>query len=347
MAIAPVTAENTGAETRAKVNLAIAKANQVDSKAAQSVVDILSDDVQAKADYARVPSAHAGGGHSRPGESGNYFGKSVQGQPASIAIVTNKVNDAHGKMAVLDADNPVCARLQYYRIEPNRQYRARFVVKRATDTSDPLNDAVRLGLAWLTASYQLSKTKVLLDEPLVVADGRSEFTYDFPSVSIPRDANYVKPFVKAFGGDGVTYVELIDIVDMTDSVEWSPDVSALQAEMAALQAEFDALTSPETMVFYDDFTIDASMNGRPIVVDSATPVIATLDNAAPLGTYGSLTQWGDGPVTFVAEAGGSRHNVNGNWFSTTGKAAKAYYEVVENSGTAAAWVVAGEVGPTT
>lgn len=330
MAIGHISVGDAGAID--KINNAIDQANKVDDKA----------------DYARVASAAANGAHSRPGEPGDFFGISYLGTPGDITPISsgNKIAGGNSKVAQISAAG-VISRRQPWRIEPGgRQYRARVVMSRATDPSDPDGDAIRIGLAWLGSGYALVTTKTLQDvSSLEEADGRQTYTFDFPSVDIPRKADYARLFVKTFGSDGVTYVEIMEIVDMTDAVEFSPDVTALQADIAALQAELDALTTPPTIVVTDDFIVDASMNGHPIVCTSATDVTATLAADTPADVYCTVRQIGAGAITFVAEAGATVDNVD-DWFTTIGPGALTFLQVASNSdASSAAWYVDGATGP--
>jgi hypothetical protein len=193
--------------------------------------------------YTEIASANAGGNQCRPGEPGDYFGTSQYGTPDSITPIADddKILSSHSRVARI-AGAGVVARRLYYRMEPGRSYRLRVVVYRSEDTSDPANDAIRIGLVWMGSGYATIVTKTVADlVDVTVSDGRIERTYDFPTEDIPLGGDYARPFVRTFGGDGQTDIEVIDIVDMSNAVDWSPNVDALTAAVAAQQVEIDTL----------------------------------------------------------------------------------------------------------
>lgn len=186
----------------------------------------------------------------RPGEATRYFTSAEDGDPITLQPMSDSVASASpfGKVAALNGAGTI-APISAWRIEPGHVYRVRFVVQRSVDTDDPSNDAVRLGVRWLKADKTgVSTTELanLLD--LTVSDGRVEYIFtlattgasDIDAVS-PAGAVYFRPLVRTFGG-GVTHVEVIQVVDATDALVWSPNVEMLQRQIASLAAQIQTLS---------------------------------------------------------------------------------------------------------
>jgi hypothetical protein len=291
MAIAPITLGDTNA--RLKINAAIEKANLVDSKAdttdladaieeesntrAESIaalatsledeantrsasVAALSQSIQDESltrsgqDGLRVQYHQAGYICSRPGESGKFFTSDIDGAPSAVTAISDslKVLTADGMVARLPGESRL-APVAVFKVEPGHRYRARFVFRRSTDSEDPANDAVRLGLRWLTNAKAGLATEALVDLlDLRAADGRLEYSFVFSTVdgddaAAPAGAVYVRPFVRTFSL-GVTDVEIIEVTDLTLAADYSPDLSVYRNEIAGLQQQVaDALARIETL----------------------------------------------------------------------------------------------------
>lgn len=270
MAIAPITVGDVNSID--KINQAIEKANLVDGKAASGSLDAevfvrqqADENLQKKIDTETLALRQADTVRPqraetpmpiRPGDSIVYFTSQIDGEPSAVTPLGTGVvaSSQSGKVAALAGAGAV-APIGAWRIEPGHVYRVRYVVQRAVNTDDPSNDAVRLGVRWLKADKSgVSTTELanLLD--ITVSDGRLEYVFtlatadasDIDAVS-PTGAVYFRPFVRTFGS-GVTHVEVIEVVDATDAVIWSPDVELLQREIAGLNARLnDALDRIQTL----------------------------------------------------------------------------------------------------
>ncbi|MBD9372120.1 hypothetical protein IB238_05680 [Rhizobium sp. ARZ01] len=247
-----------------KINQAIDEANLVDGKAEKTALDAeilarqladgqLQGQIATKASRAALATVDAS---VRPGDAISFFSASIDGEPAVVPPLAESVAVASpsGKVAKIDGAGNV-APINVWRIEPGHVYRVRFVVQRAVDTEDPSNDAVRLGVRWLTADKTGAGTTELANLlDITVSDGRLEYMFtlatadasDIDAVS-PAGAVYFRPFVRTFGS-GVTHVEVIQVVDATDAMVWSPDVELLHREVAGLNARLnDALDRIQTL----------------------------------------------------------------------------------------------------
>lgn len=195
-------------------------------------------------------------------------------------------------------------------IEPGRIYQARFVVQRRANPSDPANDAVVLGLAWLDAGFNVvpASNDVTLIETmpsLVAGYGRQERVALFsrspsPDAAFlaPARARYARAFVQTYGADGVTDIEVAGIEDVSLATILAPAtadtiarVSALEsvhpgARLTALEA---AANTPNSMTF-------------PSKSDAASGTIpATVTTVALRGA----TQAGDGGDALYVRITGS------------------------------------------
>lgn len=209
-----------------------------------------ANDARDAADARRPLYGEAMPASSRPGEAPRFFTSDLLATPASAAPISDAwraVGSSGAVIAVPGAGK--VAPVAVSRIEPGHQYRVRTVFQRAVNTDDPANDAVRIGLQWLTRTKADGGMTVCADVlDLTVNKGRQEFSFnvarsDAENIDFvaPASAIYVRPFVQVFGA-GVTHVEVVEIIDLSIAADWSPDVSALQREIAGLRAHIETLT---------------------------------------------------------------------------------------------------------
>lgn len=275
MAIAPITVGDV--DSISKINQAIDKANLVDEKASQSDLDA-EVSVRAAADAEETSAREAADSNLqeqidsevdtraaddlkrplyaqaqppiRPGEAIRFFTGSLDGEPAVLQPLPDaaSVSSTYGRAAQIDGAG-IVAPMAAWRLEPGHLYRLRFVVRRVVDTEDPSNDAVRLGVRWLDAAKAGAGSTALANIlDLTVEAGRVEYVFTLAAAAAPdvdavppASGIYFRPFVQAFGS-GLTHVEVIQVVDATDAVVWSPDVEILRREIAALTAQIQTLS---------------------------------------------------------------------------------------------------------
>jgi hypothetical protein len=217
--------------------------------------DAIADEAEARvASDAERPTYARVAGATRPGEATSYFTEELDGEAETLEPLpaSDATASSSGKVAKLTGAGTI-APIAAWRIEPGHLYRVRFVIRRVIDTDDPANDAVRLGVRWLKSDKTGAATTELVNLlDLTVADGRAEYIFTLATVGAddvdavsPVDGIYFRPFVRTFGG-GETHVEVIQVVDATDAVVWSPDVELLMREIAALTAQVQSLTDRVT-----------------------------------------------------------------------------------------------------
>lgn len=208
-----------------------------EAQARSAAVAALDERIDGRASYTEVVAEH-----DRPGEPGRFATADLGGAPESVALLDGSkvVSPANGAVVALRAGYvaPVAVR----RIEPGRHYRLRFVLQRAEDTADPANDAVRLGIAWLKADKSKLAETVMADVlDVLVSSGRLEFSFtvsrvdgDTVDVVCPAGAVYARPFLRCYGA-GLTHVEVIEWSDLSNAVDWSPDVSGFLRQLAGME----------------------------------------------------------------------------------------------------------------
>ena len=325
MAIAPISVGDTNA--RAKMNQAIAKANEVDGKATASLLTAeaqaraqglaaeaqarqhgLAAEAQARQEglaardseiALRLSQAEHLAAAGRLGEAPRAATADLDGAPESTAPVTadRLIVSADGAvLSVVGAGSAAPRAVQ--RVEPGRRYRLRVVIRRVSDTSDPAGDTVRIGLRWLKADKSGLSTTVISDLVGVsVASGRLEYVYAVASIDddvdavAPSGAAYARPFVR-FYGDGIAQVEVIAWEDLSLAVEWSPDVSEFRRSLAGVDHRLgDAEQQIATLA--EQFAIEQQSEARAAyaLVDSdADFTISAVSDARLIRHTATLTQ---------------------------------------------------------
>lgn len=246
MAIDPISSGEGGAAVRAKLNAAIAKANEVDGKATAAA---LSSETAARqaADATLSPRQDIAPLLREPGEAPTNWTAEID-EPAGAPDpldATNRVVGTDGAVLRYSGAGIVASR-GYYRIETGRIYKARFVVRRRVNSPDPSSDAVRCGMRWydqakvpLSGGYGLVEdlTDLSTDDGRVVVTGViSRASGDTVTLVAPSAARYGKPYVQFFGAGHTTDVEVIDLVDVTDAALYSPDLTSLESRLGAVES---------------------------------------------------------------------------------------------------------------
>ena len=146
---------------------------------------------------------------------------------------------------VRQAGSGILAARQAFALEPGRLYRARYVVQRRTNPSDPTGDAVVCGVVYLDQSLRvLGDLAPLRSYPaLVTAHGRQEceaLIARSPGLGAafqaPASARFAVPAVAAFGPDAVTDIEVLGFDDVTGAFVLAPPPDGLEARLAILVA---------------------------------------------------------------------------------------------------------------
>lgn len=253
MAIAPITLGDT--QSRAKINAAIDKANQVDSKADGSALaqekaareaGFVAEATARRADILALPLPMPV--QHRPGDAPLDFGQSLpEGEAMAEPIAASLLRyDENGRVVRLTGDGVVAPR-HLYAVEPGRRYLVTFVVQRRVNSPDPDNDAIRCALAWYgQGKGRLGATPQTIVQDLLsltTGSGRqvvravvSRSAGVEVDIVTPAGARYCRPYVQTFGVSVQSDVEVINWMDITDAVAFAPDVSALEDRVTAVES---------------------------------------------------------------------------------------------------------------
>lgn len=254
MTIAPITLGDT--QSRAKLNAAIAKANEVDSKAsltaltAEAAARVAAGNAEATARREALlalplPSMI----QSRPGDAPHLFCASLAAGPweavPSLSTALVRTGD-RGRVIRVVGDGMVAPRAMMP-IEPGRRYLAEFAVQRRINSPDPANDAAVCALAWYGQNFDRlaspAETVVENITTMTVGVGRvvtravvSSLAGSDVDVVSPAPARYCRPYVEAFGTLTQNDVEVIRWIDITEVNLVSPDFSGISDRVDELEA---------------------------------------------------------------------------------------------------------------
>lgn len=228
--------------------------------------------VEAREGYA--PSAL----QSRPGDRLTGYSSNQGGEVSAQTAISSAARavDTDGAIARFTGSQRIALR-QAIRIEPGRTYEARFVYRRRTNPSDPASDAVELGLTKLDKDKASLGDLVLQTETdFTISDGRTQRSFlcalspVSATVTIPAPAIYVQPYVRLYGTDPVTDVEVVELRDVTATIGAVPDEAAVSdllteiedtaaTALAAIAAAAGALQVFETRADIEAATVDAGI----------------------------------------------------------------------------------------
>lgn len=342
MAIAPIRVGDTSA--RAKMNDAITQANDVPSKASQGqlsaqAASLIAAIAQEAAARASAMVAEAAARQSaimalplshiiqhRPGDAPAEFCRTLtDGEAADIGPLPSSIlrYSESGRVVRLTGDDVVAPR-HLYPLEPGRLYLATFAVRRAVNSSDPDNDAVRCALAWYgQGKGRLSSTPQAVVQDmagLTTGSGRrvvsavvSRMGGAQVDIVAPAGARYARPYVQTYGTLVQNDVEVIEWRDITNATLVSPDVDAVEARLSAIEslALGDRLSVVESEVTAPaDFRL-ATVGG---LAAASVPITAETVDVLGYSDPGDRgrARWRSAPSE-PAHAG-KRQDSNGRWF---------------------------------
>lgn len=223
--LAAETAARVAAVDAVAADIAAETTTRAAADAAEATARIAGDAAAAAALLVEATARARGDGmqpRARP-EYADAFASQLEGGAADLAAAPGSVvvDPALGSAVRLDVAATVGARLPVA-IEPGCTYRARWVLRRAADATDPLNDAVVCGIRWLAADKSgLGGANAELRAEILspsVADGviRAEATVSVDldtDFAVPSGAIYARPFARTYG-DGVTHISVIELAEV-------------------------------------------------------------------------------------------------------------------------------------
>ncbi|MGU3661121.1 hypothetical protein [Methylobacterium fujisawaense] len=178
------------------------------------------------------------------------------GDPALLPEVpVSRLNSGDRGPVVRLAGAAILARRVPIACEIGRLYRARFVVQRRGNPSDPTGDSVACGLVYLDQSHRVIGQPVPLRTypTLITANGRQEceaLISASPGLGAgftpPSSARFMVPVIVTYGLDAATDVEVLDISDVTDAFVLSPPVADFSGRLSTLETA-DLITRTERL----------------------------------------------------------------------------------------------------
>lgn len=262
----------------------------------------------------------------RPGDAPIDYGQSLaDGDPSGIPSYPSALRQSgENGSAVRLTGAGVLAPRHLYAVEPNRRYLVTFAVQRRVDSWDPDNDAIRCALAWYgqgkgRLAGVLAQTVVHDFLGLTTGAGRQVVTATVSRSSgvgidlvAPTGARYVRPYAEMYGTTVQNDVEIIGWQDITDAVTYAPDVSALEARIAAQEGldVGDRLENLEAQV--------VAPNGYrlKVVGDIAAATIPdSTDTIEVLGFYTAGLGGDHHRVRGLSSVPGAVQSADGDWWA--------------------------------
>lgn len=295
MALSPISVGDTGAQVRAKINAGFTATDAATTGlAAELVARAAADTAEATARSTEVNLASVLD-LARPGERPEFWTSSTAGAPSALASLTGSVTRQDGAAISITGAGTRAPRW-ILRLEPGRNYRIRYVVRRITNSPDPANDAVDLKVQWMNATKAAISTTTLDSiTDLTTGSGRIErllviSTATGPETDAvaPNGTIYARPYVETFGALCVTDVEVIEAVDVT---EWGVYNGG---DLTELTSDVEALKSIHAGDRLD--LIESALDGTKIqrFATYADAVGATLLDTAELAETLGYSETGDG-----------------------------------------------------
>jgi hypothetical protein len=252
-------ATTVGVDDFAILRLAIVE-NTADITALETAVDTAEADILKKATLSLAAS-----GVIPAGDASVIWSTATTGLPEARAAysATQLVADGVRVMRVTGA--ATVAPRAWWRLDPSRIYEVRAIYRRPQDVVDPAGASVRVSLQWLNAGGTAVSTTVMSTETLSVSMGRRVRTGTIGATASadvdnvwPDGASYLTVFIQTYQADSITDIESIAVVDVTDVLGYSPDLSVLSSRVTALESEdladrmeaVEAATSSPSVVRY-------------------------------------------------------------------------------------------------
>ena len=271
---------------------------------------------QMQGDVARLAGELADGVHrdallsvSRPGDVPWLYTENLGGgDPYAAPGLSGSASSSEGRVQRIVGAGLVAMR-SLVALEPGRVYQARTAVARHINPADPEGATVETRAAWYDRDRTLIDTQpVAAVTDLRVSDGRQDRVVTISrapgqEVLAPVNARYMRLYVRTYGDDGQTDVQVLEVADLTAAMSWSPDVSMFEGRLAA-QESLDAgerLSSLEAAQQASDTSVFASYSEAAAASHPA--VIARISVA---GRYGPLLYERSVTGTALIAADGSR-----------------------------------------
>lgn len=267
----------------------------------------------------------------RPGEALAYVTTSLAGgDPTSLPRPDSRLVASGDSGRVLRMTGAgIVARRRLEPIEDGRTYRPRIAVRRRVNASDPANDGVRVAIRWydqnrLPLAGTTGITVLANLVSLTVGLGRQQVgglvstAGVAPTIKPPAGARYARLFVQCFGTDHVTDVEVMGWRDVTDSSVYSPDLTAFDGRLGAVESE----QLPDRVgILEQNAASPLSLGFISTLAAQNTAVPAAINSLDVLG-YGDAGDGGGARYrrsTYAPTHPWSVQSKDGSWFEVKGR----------------------------
>lgn len=157
--------------------------------------------------------------NTRPGDSPTLF-------DLGTAAIEGSVN---GQIVRVTGSTTITSKV-FMAIEPGQYYNLKFAYQRFTDSGDPSNDGITGGVIWYNGFKNELETEVIHeDNTLLTTSNRRDFSYSIAAPGIsdvnvyaPAGARYAVAWIKTFGTDHVTDIEICGLVPATEPATNAP-----------------------------------------------------------------------------------------------------------------------------
>jgi hypothetical protein len=130
-------------------------------------------------------------------------------------------------------------------VDPNAIWALQVRFWRASDVSDPNNDALDIGIQWLDANDASAGTTLIQRRRnLVSQNGPQSLTVrvpsivgNLPSIVPPMNAVSWRPYLRTYGADGATAILQLGAQDVTFAGVFAPDLTALAGRVTAVEGQ--------------------------------------------------------------------------------------------------------------
>lgn len=231
---------------------------------------------------------------SRPGNSPHLYTTSTMvGAPETNLRfkLWETYDSVNGRVVPIIGAKTLC-NINVYPVEAGRYYKARWAFSRRTN-ADTGNDLVNLGIVWLSKDFEQLGTTLLEDESLediTVASGRqqrqaivsttSKITNPRVDINPISGAVYCRLYIQTFGNSTVTDAEIMEWKDVTDGNIIAPNISAVEAAVAAITSQnlTARMASLESLVGdgYGVITVRTFADALALTVNDDVEIIRTL-----------------------------------------------------------------------
>lgn len=180
----------------------------------------------------------------RPGDVISRFASVLSGDAASAPLPGGAIvitDEAASVLRVVGAT--ITGTRERVFLDPARKYRVRLISRRTADPTDPAGDTVQYGIQWLNKNKALLTPRVIDNVTQMIASGRVERTAviaaqpgDQVDYAWPATARYMVPFIRTYGLDGESAIEIIEWEDVTDLIDTGAAIASATSVLEAITA---------------------------------------------------------------------------------------------------------------